>query len=36
MLYILLTALMTLIALVIRRYWLQTLPSDPWFKDVTR
>jgi len=35
-LYILLTALMTLIAFIIRRYWFQSLPSDPWFKGISR
>ena len=32
-LYILLTALVTLVAFLIRRYWFQSLPSDPWFRE---
>ena len=36
LLYILLTALMTLIAFLIRRYWFQSLPSDPWFREFSR
>ncbi len=35
-LYIVLTALMTLIAFLIRRYWFQSLPTDPWFKGISR
>ena len=35
-LYILLTAALTLMAFVIRRYWFQSLPSDPWFKGLSR
>ena len=35
-LYILLTAVLTLMAFVIRRYWFQSLPSDPWFKGLSR
>ena len=35
-LYVLLTALMTLIAFGIRRYWFKSLPSDPWFKGLSR
>jgi His/Glu/Gln/Arg/opine family amino acid ABC transporter permease subunit len=35
-LYIILTALITLIAFIIRRYWFQSLPTDPWFKVTSR
>jgi hypothetical protein len=35
-LYILLTAVLTLMAFIIRRYWFQSLPSDPWFKGISR
>ncbi|MBU29710.1 MAG: ABC transporter permease [Gammaproteobacteria bacterium] len=36
LLYILLTALMTLVAFLIRRYWFQSLPSDSWFREKSR
>ena len=36
LLYILLTALVTLVAFLIRRYWFQSLPSDPWFREFSR
>ena len=35
-LYIALTAVMTLIAFLIRRYWFQALPADPWFQGMSR
>ena len=36
LLYILLTAFMTLTAFLIRRYWFQSLPTDPWFREISR
>jgi His/Glu/Gln/Arg/opine family amino acid ABC transporter permease subunit len=35
-LYIALTALITLLAYLIRRYGFSSLPSDPWFRGLTR
>ena len=35
-LYIILTAIMTLIAFLIRRYFFISVPSDPWFKELIR
>ncbi len=35
-LYIVLTAVMTLIAFLIRRYCFTSIPSDPWFKEFIR
>ena len=36
LLYITLTAIMTLIAFLIRRYYFTSIPSDPWFKELIR